>query len=289
MRFFASFIVIFSICHGAESSTFGNLTSADSSKAYIIEPFANALGLGITHSYMKNNHFSINAKGISAQYTKATSLYRAIYQLNVATLKLHPYSNQLSANATNIGLFSAFDIGLSDDENGGILLGIEGGYGYGVANEAFNTFDESSFLLNLDIGYVLKVLDSSDFHFSVYPYVRVEQYVFLPHSSRSQDDSDYGLNAIIGLKLIGDFRDMDFWLNVGVLSDFNVSGNGIGILADNTIIYDRDGISNGALADFGLNVFNSGSFALQARFSLNYALSYYELNTKGAIFTQWQF
>ena len=264
-----------------------------------LEPYPRSLGLGYTHSFMQADSFSISTIGLALQYTRAAPKYRGIYQLHFSHSQLNPthstknsqISQDISQEALHIGLFSAFDIGLANSENGGILLGIEGGIGSGIASQANNAFDESSLLLNADIGYVLKLgsFRATLANLLIYPYLRVEQYIFLPHSKLSKDRFDYGLNGILGVKFIGDFRRLDWWVNIGVLSDFNCSGNGIGVLGDNSIIYDKDGISNGFLGDIGLNLLNNRAFALQARLSLNYALNYYELNIKGSLVGVWQF
>ena len=278
-------------------------TSLATSFGTDLEPYPNSFGLGYTHSFMQTSSFSIQTIGTQLQYTRSTPKYRGIYQLNIAHSKLNP-NNSISHStlittqeALHIGLFGAFDIGFASSENGGILLGIEGGVGSGIAKEANNAFDESSLLLNTDIGYILNLasLRSTQMRKSwlsnllIYPYLRLEQYIFLPHTKASKDRFDYGLNGILGIKFIGDFRAFDWWINLGILSDFNASGNGIGILGDNSIIYDKDGISNGILSDIGLNILNNRFFALQGRFSINYALNYYELNLKGSLVCVWQF
>ena len=262
-----------------------------------LEPYPRSLGLGYTHSFMQADSFSISTVGLALQYTRSTPQYRGIYQLHFSHSQLTPTlsTNQATQNITqealHIGLFSAFDIGFANSQRGGILLGIEGGIGSGIASQANNAFDESSLLLNADIGYVLKLgsFRATLANLLIYPYLRVEQYIFLPHSKLSKDRFDYGLNGILGVKFIGDFRRLDWWVNIGVLSDFNCSGNGIGVLGDNSIIYDKDGISNGFLSDMGVNLLNNRAFALQARLSLNYALNYYELNIKGSLVGVWQF
>lgn len=262
-----------------------------------LEPYPRSLGLGYTHSFMQADSFSISTVGLALQYTRSTPQYRGIYQLHFSHSQLTPTlsTNQATQNiaqeALHIGLFSAFDIGFANSQRGGILLGIEGGIGSGISSQANNAFDESSLLLNADIGYVLKLgsFRATLANLLIYPYLRVEQYIFLPHSKLSKDRFDYGLNGILGVKFIGDFRRLDWWINIGVLSDFNCSGNGIGVLGDNSIIYDKDGISNGFLSDMGVNLLNNRTFALQARLSLNYALNYYELNIKGSLVGVWQF
>lgn len=262
-----------------------------------LEPYPRSLGLGYTHSFMQANSFSISTVGLALQYTRSAPKYRGIYQLHFSHSQLSPThstkqaTQNIAQEALHIGLFSAFDIGFANSEKGGVLLGVEGGIGSGIASQANNAFDESSLLLNADIGYVLKLgsFRASLQNLLIYPYLRVEQYIFLPHSKLSEDRFDYGLNGILGVKFIGDFRRIDWWVNIGLLSDFNCSGNGIGVLGDNSIIYDKDGISNGFLSDIGLNLLNNRAFALQARLSLNYALNYYELNIKGSLVGVWQF
>lgn len=274
----------------------------------IIENYTDTLGMGYIHSYMHNDFFSINAQGMSLQYTNASDIYRGVYQLNFAK------TTQYGANqneAVHLGIFGAFDFAFAQSARGGGLIGLEVGYGFGlpmVSQDFANAdsgaessatilrdssqFDESSLLLNADIGYVARFGSVL-----LYPYVRLEQYLFIPHklgaqganARTSHDPLDYGLNALVGVKLIQDNRVLDWWVNLALMSDFNASGSGVGVLADNSIVYDRDGMSNGALADFGLNLLNQRAFALQARFALSYALSYYELNLKGGIFGVWQF
>ncbi|MGX3044120.1 hypothetical protein [Helicobacter sp. T3_23-1056] len=291
-------------------------TSLATSFGTDLEPYPSSLGIGYVHSFMQTRTFSIQTIGTQLQYTRSNPKYRGVYSLNLAHSSLKPKSaSNATEEALHIGLFSAFDIGFANSEKGGILLGVEGGIGSGIAKEANNGFDESSLLLNADIGYILKLgalknafhHDTHDTHDTfdkqnatktrnlwlsnllIYPYLRLEQYMFLPHTKSSKDRFDYGLNGILGVKFIGDFRAFDWWVNLGILSDFNASGNGIGVLGDNSIVYDKDGISNGILSDIGLNILNNRSFALQGRFSINYALNYYELNLKGSLVALWQF
>ena len=269
-------------------------TSLATSFGTDLEPYPSSLGIGYAHSFMQTRSFNIQTIGTQLQYTQSTPKYRGIHSLNIAHSLLQP---QGASNATE----EALHIG---------LFRLEGGIGSGIAKEANNGFDESSLLLNADIGYILKLgvfrvarvrNDSFDkqklasannlwlSNLLIYPYLRLEQYIFLPHTKASKDRFDYGLNGILGIKFIGDFRAFDWWVNLGILSDFNASGNGIGVLGDNSIVYDKDGISNGVLGDIGLNILNNRSFALQGRFSINYALNYYELNLKGSLVALWQF
>ncbi|MGX2971344.1 hypothetical protein [Helicobacter sp. T3_23-1059] len=286
-------------------------TSLATSFGTDLEPYPSSLGIGYAHSFLQTKSLRIQTIGTQLQYTHSTPKYRGIHSLNLAYSSLNPKNtDNATEEALHIGLFSAFDIGFANSEKGGILLGLEGGVGSGIAKEANNGFDESSLLLNADIGYILKLgafrvarvrNDSFDkqnlasannlwlSNLLIYPYLRLEQYIFLPHTKASKDRFDYGLNGILGIKFIGDFRAFDWWVNLGILSDFNASGNGIGVLGDNSIVYDKDGISNGILGDIGLNILNNRHFALQGRFSINYALNYYELNLKGSLVALWQF
>lgn len=269
-------------------------TSFSTDSSTTSTPYQNSLGIGASTSFMQNNDFEITTAGAALQYSHQKSKYRGLYQLHISHSSLKPKNPTINPQqALHIGLFSAFDIGLLSTKSGEWILGIEGGYGFGFASEANNAFDESSLLLNTDIGYILQLKSISQnrafANLLLYPYARLEQYIFLPRTHFSNDKLDYGLNVIAGLKFIADLDKLDWWINVGVLSDFNTSGNGIGVLGDNSIVYDKDGISNGILADMGINLLNHRSFALQGRFSINYALNYYELNLKGSLAGVWQF
>lgn len=301
----------FGLKQSSESASTHKTRTKPNHSQPIIENYTDTLGMGYIHSYMHNDFFSINAQGMSLQYTNASDIYRGVYQMNFAK------TTQYGANqneAVHLGIFGAFDFAFAQSARGGGLIGLEVGYGFGLpmvsqdfANadsggsgaESSTTilrdssqFDESSLLLNADIGYVARFGSVL-----LYPYARLEQYLFIPHklsmqganARTSHDPLDYGLNALIGVKLIQDNRVLDWWVNLALMSDFDASGSGVGVLADNSIVYDRDGMSNGALADFGLNLLNQRTFALQTRFALSYALSYYELNLKGGIFGVWQF
>lgn len=78
-------------------------------------------------------------------------------------------------------------------------------------------------------------------------------------------------------------------MNLGVFSDCNLSGNGIGVLGDNSIVYDRNGLSNGVLGEGGIWIFTHDTLSVQSRFSASYALSYYEINLKSSLIGIWHF
>ena len=241
------------------------------------------------HSYMKNHDFSILSQGVSLQYYNTNDSNRNLFALNIMDTALYNpkdsvTSKVFSATASNIGLFGAFDFSFGDTSFGHHLLGVEIGYGRSlVANGAHNQFNEHSALLNVDYGYVFGFGE-----LLLYPFVRVEQYIFFAQNQNGEP-KDYGLNAILGIKLMQDFMQWDWWASVGVLSDGNLSGNGIGLLADNSIIYDRDGITNGVLGEIGVNLAHTKHFSLLAKSAISYTLTYYELNIKSAIYGTYRF
>lgn len=247
------------------------------------------ISLGYLHSYMKNGNFSILSQGVSLQYFNTNDSNRNLLALNIIDTMLYNPKDSInpivsSAKATNLGLFGAFDFSFGNSHYGHHLFGVEIGYGVGlVANGEHNQFDEHSILFNVDYGYVFGFKE-----LLLYPFVRVEQYVFFAQNQNGEP-KDYGFNAILGVKLMQDFMQWDWWVSIGVLSDFNLSGNGIGLLADNSIVYDRDGITNGVLGEFGINLAHTKRFSLLAKSSLSYTLSYYELNVKSAIYGTFRF
>ncbi|MGX3097987.1 hypothetical protein [Helicobacter sp. 23-1046] len=241
------------------------------------------------HSYMKNHDFSIFSQGVSLQYYNTNDSNRNLFALNIMDTALYNpkdsvTSKVFSATASNIGLFGAFDFSFGDTSFGHHLLGVEIGYGRSlIANGARNQFNEHSALLNVDYGYVFGFGE-----LLLYPFVRVEQYIFFAQNQNGEP-KDYGLNAILGIKLMQDFMQWDWWASVGVLSDCNLSGNGIGLLADNSIIYDRDGITNGVLGEIGVNLAHTKHFSLLTKSAISYTLTYYELNIKSAIYGTYRF
>lgn len=245
--------------------------------------YNNTLGLGYLHSHMQNNDFSITSQGVSLHYTAKNTAFQGFYQLNLTQSNLHPKTSQTPQSAQNIGFFSAFDLAFSQSALGYHLIGIEGGVNFRIPSVRKNQFDELSLMLNLDYGYVFEFEN-----LALYPYVRIEQYLFVPYrhlwrfggADSLHDPNDYGLNFFLGGKLLGRIETFKWWLNLGAMSDFNLSGNGVGILGDHSIVYDRDGISNGLLCEFGADAINYKRLSLQMRFSASYALSYYELNLK---------
>lgn len=270
---------------GLHQAPLENKTSNAPIDVPIIENYKHSLGVSYLQSYMHNHSFDINLYGVSLQYTHATNVYRSMYQLNIAHTKLTP---SLANEALHIGAVSIFDIAFAQRDSGGGILGLEVGYGAGIPNTSYsnaqNQFNESSLLINIDLGYVFRMG-----YVLLYPYTRLEQYIFFPHKRANPDPIDYGLNALFGLKFIGDNSLLDWWMNVALMSDFNASGNGVGVLADKTIVYDRDGMSNGALFDVGANILNQKAFALKVYCSLSYAFSYFEVQLKSGISGIWQF
>lgn len=246
-------------------------------------------GIGYLHSFMKTSNFSILSQGISLQYYTTTNSNRNLFALNIMDTALVGSKDSQSAgifnvNASNIGFFGAFDFSFGNSALGHHLLGVEIGYGRSlVANGGQNQFREHSALVNVDYGFVFGFKE-----LLLYPFVRVEQYIFFAQSQNTEP-KDYGLNAIVGIKLMQDFMQWDWWVSVGILSDFNLSGNGVGLLADNSIVYDRDGITNGILGEIGVNLVHTKRFSLLAKSSLSYTLSYYELNVKNAIYGTFRF
>ncbi|WP_394985549.1 hypothetical protein [uncultured Helicobacter sp.] len=244
----------------------------------------NAIGVGYINAFMKNHDFAILSQGISLQYARKGENYGNLYQLNLSHTHLHPsHAHTTSQQSANIGFMGIYDFALQKTSYGYHLLGLEFGLGAGLPAQQGNQFDESSFLLNLDYGYVFE-LES----IALYPYVRLEQYLFFPHKSGA-DPTDYGLNVFVGLKIMQERSVWQWWVNLGIFSDCNLSDNGVGVLGDNSIVYDRDGLSNGVLTEGGLWLMTRERFSLQARVSASYALSYYEVNLKSALVGIWHF
>ncbi|WP_395148142.1 hypothetical protein [uncultured Helicobacter sp.] len=242
----------------------------------------NALGVGYINSFMENKDFWILSQGMSLQYAHKNEHYGSLYQLNLSHTYLS-HTNNTTQQSDNIGFMSIYDFAAHKTSRGFHLFGLEFGLGSGIPRQKHNQFDESNFLLNLDYGYVF------DFGtIAVYPYMRLEQYVFFPHKSGT-DPSDYGLNIFAGMKLIQDRSIWQWWVNLGVFSDCNLSGNGIGVLGDNSIVYDRNGLSNGVLGEGGIWIFTHDTLSVQSRFSASYALSYYEINLKSSLIGIWHF
>ncbi len=241
------------------------------------------------HSYMKNHDFSILSQGVSLQYYNASDSNRNLFALNIMDTALYNpkdsvTSEVFSTTASNLGLFGAFDFSFGNTSFGHHLLGVEIGYGRSlIANGVRNQFSEHSVLLNVDYGYVFGFGE-----LLLYPFVRVEQYIFFAQNQNGEP-KDYGFNAILGIKLMQDFVQWDWWVSAGVLSDCNLSGNGIGLLADNSIIYDRDGITNGVLGEIGVNLAHTKHFSLLAKSAISYTFTYYEINIKSAIYGTYRF
>lgn len=244
----------------------------------------NALGVSYINAFMKNHDFAILSQGISLQYARKSQSYGSLYQLNLTHAHLTPSNERTTPQqASNIGVMAIYDFALRKSARGYHLLGLEFGLGSGFPTQQDNQFDESNFLLNLDYGYVFEFE-----YIALYPYARLEQYIFFPHKSGA-DPTDYGLNVFVGLKLMQERSMWQWWVNLGIFSDCNLSGNGVGVLGDHSIIYDRDGLSNGVLTEGGLWLIARKSFSLQARVSASYALSYYEVNLKSALVGIWHF
>lgn len=244
----------------------------------------NALGIGYINSFMDSRDFAIHSQGLSLQYAHKGADSSSLYQLNLSHTHLRPSREYIAPQqSTNIGFMGIYDFAIRKTSRGYHLIGLEFGLGSGIAAQQDNQFDESNILLNLDYGYIVSFES-----IALYPYIRLEQYLFFPHKSGA-DPTDYGLNVFAGLKLMQERDIWHWWVNLGIFSDCNLSGNGVGILGDNSIVYDRDGLSNGVQLEGGLWIFTHRGFSLQARFSATYALSYYEINLKSSVLGIWHF
>lgn len=246
---------------------------------------AASLSLSLNTSYMKNNLFSIYAQNVGVGYN--TQLFQDNYNLffhseiGVSTLRL---DGKDSENSLSVGGFGNVDIEFGKSSRGWHLIGVDFGYALGIPQSQHSQFDEHNILLNIDYGYAFLGK-----YFSWIPYARVETYIFIPRAYRKNIPFDGGMNAILGLKGIQTFKMWEWGFNIGAFSDLNLSGSSIGILADNTIIYDREGISNGAFGEFNMALITSHHFQMLAKINCSYMLSYYEINLKGTLLLSYQF
>lgn len=246
---------------------------------------AQSLSLSLNASYMKNNLFSIYAQNVGVGYN--AQLFQEHYNLffhseiGISTLRLY---GEDSESSLSVGGFGNVDIEFGKTSRGWHIIGVDFGYALGIPQSSHSQFDEHNFLLNFDYGYVFLSK-----YFSWIPYARIESYVFIPRSYRKHIPFDGGMNAILGLKGIQTFKMWEWGFNIGAFSDLNLSGSSIGILADNTIIYDREGISNGVFSELNMAIITLHHFQMLAKINCSYMLSYYEINTKGTLLLSYRF
>lgn len=244
-----------------------------------INPKQSGISLHYINSFMQHSSFDIISHGAGIEYNtilQNTSHYDILfsYQVNFAhtTLQSDTYRRDSSLS---IGTFGAFDFLFNQTQKGHHVISMDFGYSAGIPQNTNSMFDEHTVLINLDYGYHFTYQQ-----FSFMPYIRLESYIFFPTQYRHNIAIDGGMNAIIGLKSIWDISLFECSFAFGFLSDLNVSGSSVGILADNTIVYDTDGISNGIFAELNLGIFEYKNFHFLIETNVGYMLSYYEVNIK---------
>ncbi|TLD97259.1 hypothetical protein LS71_000410 [Helicobacter jaachi] len=276
-----------------------------------------SLSLHYLNGYMRHKHFDITLHGLALEYntillnTPKSDIVLS-YNFNVANASLRPRNAPYNISNSNMGLmgvdsiestrdkssilgtFATLDMLFNQTHKGYHALSFDFGYSTGLKGQSsassirgVSEFDEHSLMLNAEYGYgFINGL------YTLIPYLRVESYVFFPNrAARSNFHRriDGGMNAIFGLKHIWDTKWLELGLNMGALSDFNISGNSVGVLANGNIVYDSDGVSNGIFSELSFGILRFKHFHLIARTNIGYMLSYYELNIQSDVSLMWRF
>ncbi len=242
--------------------------------------------LGYINAFMKNKnlHIITNGGALGYSFTAHKSDKHAIFltsQFVFTDVNLYGAKDE---HSTNLGGIIMLDSSLFHTDKGHHIFGLDFGYAIGLPNSHKSEFNEHNLLFNLEYGYAF-VFDN----LSLIPYGRFESYVFAPRNYHKHIFTDGGLNVILGFKMLQEFQYIDWGINVGGLSDLNLSGSGMGILADNTIVYDKDGMSNGIFMELYFEILKYENFSLILKNNFSYMLSYYEINTKTNISMVYKF
>lgn len=238
-----------------------------------------AILLSLNGSYMTNDFFSISSQNVGIGYDAKFFKDNANVFIHTETGVSSVYLNGKNPERSlSVGGFSNIDIEFNKTSRRQHTMGIDFGYALGIPQSFNSQFDEHNFLLNIDYGYAFLSK-----YFSLIPYIRVESYAFIPRKYRRHIPFDGGMNAILGFKGMQTLDKLEWSFNIGAFSDFNLSGSSIGILADNTIIYDREGISNGGFGELAIAFVGFSNIELLAKLNCSYMFSYYEINTRGVL------